>query len=52
MTILRIVKSMKAEAAKTEKRESVVAHVMKETGFSRKTVFGALKIWKRITSGL
>jgi len=48
---LRIVESMKKASAKTKKRESAVAEVMQETGFSRKTVFGALKIWKRMTSG-
>ncbi len=48
---LRIVESMKNASANTEQTEAAVAQVMQETGFSRKTVYGALKIWKGINSG-
>ncbi len=49
--VLRIVESMKKASVNTEQTEAAVAQVMQETGFSRKTVYGALKIWKGINSG-
>jgi hypothetical protein len=45
---LCVVESFKKASAKFKKREAAVAEVMQETGFSRKTVYAALKIWKRI----
>jgi hypothetical protein len=45
---LRIVESLRKASAKTKKTESIVAEAMQETGFSRKAVYAALKIWKRI----
>jgi len=45
---LRIVESLRKASAKTKKTEAIVAEAMQETGFSRKAVYAALKIWKHI----
>ena len=44
----RIMACFRKASARTKKTEAIVAEAMQETGFSRQTVYAALKIWKRI----